>query len=104
MGTNRTIDPNPCKIELLTNTRRDRPAPEAGPVERRRAVVTRRGKLGGRGRAGVFGGAVVRVNGRGSPRGEQGAEPPLPERIPEDGGACSGVGEEGQERHGGWEF
>lgn len=90
--------------EGRTNTRRDCPAPEAGPVERRREGATRRGELGGRGRAGVSGGAVVRMDRRGSPRGEQGAEAPLPERFPEDGGACSGVGEEGQERHGGWEF
>jgi hypothetical protein len=47
----------------------------------------------------MLGGVVVRMDGRGSPLGEQGAEARLPERFPEAGEACSRGGEEGQDRH-----
>jgi hypothetical protein len=53
----------------------------------------------------MLGGVVVRMDGRGSPLGEQGAEASLPERFPEAGEACSRGGEEGQDRHvDGWVF
>ena len=55
--------------------------------------MTRRGQLGGRERARVSAGAVTRMDRQGCPWGEQGADAPLPERFPEDGVACSGVGE-----------
>jgi hypothetical protein len=87
------------KIRLLTNTRRNCPAPRGDPVERRRAISIRRGEFGGRRRGGLLGGVVVRMDGRGSPLGEQGAEARPPERFPEAGEACSGGGEEGQDRH-----
>ena len=61
----------------------------------------RRGEFGGR----TLGCVGVRMDGRGSPLGEQGAEARLPERFPEAGEASSGGGEKGQDRHGdGWVF
>jgi hypothetical protein len=62
-------------------------------------MAIRRGEFRGRTRNGVFGGAGGRIDGRGSPSGEQGAEGSLPERFPEAGEECSGGGEEGRDRH-----